>query len=518
MKKHFLLIALAAAIAASSCSKEKNDDPTPEPTDDPTTNPTIDPTPTGEFTQKLNYTDANQIIYNPDMGFFSSKLVTVTPDGVTNKESVIKKITKPAGRFSGTYNKDDNFDILLLKIDISAFSSRNGGKEGKLTDKALSDIAEIFASFKGTGKTAFVQFAYDPDYDGKKTTNSKGEEVYADVEPKDFNLLLDHVSQIVNVVKPYQQYITAIRCGMVGPYGEMHSTIYAGDKDGRECGYIAEIMERFADAMQKEGVDLPLLVRQPRFMYSYLNLTGKTDYKTATPDLTGKNHIFGFFNDGYLGSDSDLGTFRKKDREGEIRFMSFFTKSTPYGGEITRSSDKSEIPLWLSDLEGSVKEMFTIHLSFLNIGYKAEVFEALSETEFKDETAFLYLFKHLGYRYVLTNSEIEPKGNTAEIRLQYRNDGFANMPFHRKKVLSVILQPESGDAIEIPTKQAFTNAPSGTSDPTSIALTVSTENLAAGRYTIYLKVSDTDGSYPVQFANDLWNNGLKANKIGEIEL
>ncbi|MBR6831573.1 MAG: hypothetical protein IKM58_05785, partial [Tidjanibacter sp.] len=46
------------------------------------------------------YTDANQIIYNPDMGFFSSKLVTVTPDGVTNKESVIKKITKPAQMIS----------------------------------------------------------------------------------------------------------------------------------------------------------------------------------------------------------------------------------------------------------------------------------------------------------------------------------------------------------------------------------------------------------------------------------
>ncbi|MBP5504269.1 MAG: DUF4832 domain-containing protein [Bacteroidales bacterium] len=509
MKKHFLLLAISAMIAATSCNKEKDDDPNP--------NPTPDPTPTGEFTQNIDYTDHNDIIYNPDMGFFSSKLVTVTPDGVSNKESVIKKITKPAGRFSGTYNKDDNFDILLLKIDISAFSSRNGGKEEKLTDKALSDIAEILASFKGTGKTAFVQFAYDPDYDGKKTTNSEGKEVYADVEPKDFNLLLDHVSQIVHVVKPYQQYITAIRCGMVGPYGEMHSTIFAGDKDGRECGYIAEIMERFADAMQQEGVDVPLLVRQPRFMYSYINLTGKTDYKTAIPDLTGKNHIFGFFNDGYLGSDSDLGTFRKKDREGEIHFMSYFTASTPYGGEITSSSDKNEVPLWQSDLEGSFKEMFTIHLSFLNIGYKAEVFEALSETDYNGETAFLYLFKHMGYRYVITNSEIEPKGNSAEIRLQYRNDGFANMPFHRKKVLSVIFKPENGDAIEVSTNQEFVNAPSGTSNPTSIALSVSTEKLSAGKYTVYLKVSDADGDYPVRFANNLWNDGLKANKIGVIE-
>ena len=124
----------------------------------------------------------------------------------------------------------------------------------------------------------------------------------------------------------------------------------------------------------------------------------------------------------------------------------------------------------------------------------------------------------MGYRYVLTNSEIEPKGNSAEIRLKYRNDGFANMPFHRKKVLSVIFQPKSGDAIEIPTKQAFTNAPSGSNDPTSIALTVSTEKLPAGKYTVYIKVSDSDGDYPVRFANDLWNDGLKANKIGEIEL
>ncbi len=514
MKKLLLLISLTSIFALNSCNKDKNDEPTPAPI--PTPTPT--PTPSDPNAQPLDYTDANQIIYNPDMGFFSSKLVTVTPDGVTNKESVIKKITKPAGRFSGTYNKDDNFDILLLKFDISAFSERNGGEEIKLTDKALDDISSILASFQGTGKTAFVQFAYDPDYDGKKTTNSKGEQVYADVEPKDFNLVLDHISQIIHAVKPYQQYITAIRCGLVGPYGEMHSTIYAGDKDGKECGYITEIMERYADAMQQEGVDIPLLVRQPRFMYSYLDLTGKTDYKTATPDLTGKNHIFGFFNDGYLGSDSDLGTFRKKDREGEIKFMSYFTQSTPYGGEITRSSDKSEIPLWQSDLEGSVKEMFTIHLSFLNIGYKAEVFEALSETSYNGETAFLYLFKHMGYRYLLTNSVINVNGSDAEINIEYKNNGFANMPFHRKKEMFIIFQPESGDPIATDTKQVFANAPSGQETATAASFKLSTEKLTAGKYTVYLKVSDPDGTYPVQFANNLWNEELKANKIGEIEI
>ncbi|MBR4215089.1 MAG: hypothetical protein IKR94_07185, partial [Bacteroidales bacterium] len=85
MKQHFLLLAFSAMIAATSCNKEKDDNPNP--------NPTPDPTPTGEFTQNIDYTDHNDIIYNPDMGFFSSKLVTVTPDGVSNKESVIKKIT-----------------------------------------------------------------------------------------------------------------------------------------------------------------------------------------------------------------------------------------------------------------------------------------------------------------------------------------------------------------------------------------------------------------------------------------
>ena len=82
----------------------------------------------------------------------------------------------------------------------------------------------------------------------------------------------------------------------------------------------------------------------------------------------------------------------------------------------------------------------------------------------------------------------------------------------------IIFQPESGDPIETATKQVFANAPSGQETATAASFKLSTEKLTAGKYTVYLKVSDPDGTYPVQFANNLWNEELKANKIGEIEI
>ena len=46
---------------------------------------------------------------------------------------------------------------------------------------------------------------------------------------------------------------------------------------------------------------------------------------------------------------------------------------------------------------------------------------------------------------------------------------------------------------------------------------IGTADLPEGQYTLYLKISDDDGEYPIQLANDLWNEKLKATKIGEFK-
>ena len=157
-------------------------------------------------------------------------------------------------------------------------------------------------------------------------------------------------------------------------------------------------------------------------------------------------------------------------------------------------------------------EMFTNHLSVLNIGYKESVFRELNKFNYKNEPAFKYLIKHMGYRYVLTDVLLEYPENLSEmdINLTFINNGFANLPYHRKKVMTVLFEKDGEIVFE-------KKDPNLVFDGKDKSFVLNTSKLPEGSYAIYLKISDFDGNYPIQLANKgLWNSDLKATKIGEI--
>ncbi len=510
--------------------------------------------------QSLDYSDSNQIIYNPDMGFYSAIDICVEQNGVLNKSSVLSHISETAAGFSGTYDDNAVFNLLHLKFDLSAFSSnaiRNINKEGEvgnvtsgvtgeLTAAALNDINEILGAVEEAGKTSIVRFCYDYRYQGQKKyadsnnqeirdnliwvsndgtdnagykllLNQWGNPVYADVEPApgDFETVLSHIQSITPLLIANQKSITAIECGMIGPYGEMHSTTLAGPAtiNGNEVedGYIIQVMHKFLTGLG--NTELPFLVRQPKFIRNYLAYYGDT-YKSK----------LGMYNDGYLGSDTDLGTFDNGStaRRNDIEYLEQFTSKTPYGGEMCHDYGDSNHPaLWReASLESSVNEMFSVHLSFLNIAWNDTVlawadsanhsFGGISDNNIvRGERFFQYLIKHMGYRYLLTDSVFKYPENKASLtaELKFENKGFANIPYHRKKSMSVIFEKDGNVVME--------RTVSGqTFDGSDKALTVDTSSLASGSYLVYLKVSDSDGAYPIRLANNLWKEELKANKIG----
>lgn len=512
---------------------------------------------TRQQVQNLNYTDSEQIIYNPDMGFYTAIDICVEENGIRNKTEVLEEIKAEAVGYSGSYNSDAKFNLLHLKFDISAFSDNairkitknentgkvTTGKTQALTKSALDDIEEVLHAVEVAGKTSIVRFSYDYQYQGQKKyadngnneirdnlvwvkkdengndlyklyENKWGNTEYADVEPlsEDFNTVLSHITAISPLLIANQKSITAIECGMIGPYGEMHSTSLAGEKDGLEDGYIIEIMNKFLTELK--DTDIPFLVRQPKFIRNYLSAKGNT-YKSK----------LGMYNDGYLGSKTDLGTFADGGsvRSSEINYLEPFTSKTPYGGEMCHDYGDSDNPaLWrTSFLESSIDEMYKVHLSFLNIAWNDTVlawadskdgkYGGINENnKVKNERFFQYLIKHMGYRYILTESVFETSddGGPLEIRLNFENKGFANIPYHRKKILILYFVKDENPKL---TK----TLPNMVFDGNSKVITIDTSLLASGTYTVYLKVSDEDGAYPIRFANNLWEPTLMANKIGQ---
>ena len=488
--------------------------------------------------QNLDYTDSGKVIFNPDMGFYSVVKATVTQNDISIEEEYKKRLENhnPICE-DGVYPEKNNplwsaaFDQLLIEFDISAFSKRNGGTEsinGEKVHLPVNEIKDVLNRVKSAGKTALIRFSYDPEFNGDGENR--------DVEPEDFGLILTHIEDICSAVKDYSQVITGIQCGMVGPWGEMNFTTYSKhmkkddfikyafdyeldldstpDKndDYIENGYLVLIMRKFTKELEKNGCDVPLLVRQPRFIYDYIKRRNSNfDFNGEdVPDLfipgSSQKEFYrlGIYNDGYLGSESDTGTFTIS-RAQETVFMKAFTNHTPYGGELI-----GDYKLKSSDSDSFI-EMFENHLSVLNIGYKESVFRKLNKFNYEGESAFKYLIKHMGYRYVLKDVYFDFPGNVSEIdiSLKIENTGFANLPYHRKKVMTVLFDKHGHGVIE-------KKNPNLIFDGTDKSFTLNTEILPEGSYTVYLKVSDEDGKYPIRFANDLWNDNLKANKIGTI--
>ena len=508
----------------------------------------------------ISYEDSDEVFFNPDIGFYCAVEVPVGKSQNYNvnfpNHSKFFNVKNPFYDLDAKTN-EAKFKLVHLKIDISRYSDSNKfdssneyksngsiqGNPDAFTSEKLADLKNILSDLRTYDETAIVRFCYDAGYDGHGQDGTQ-------IEPTDFKKILDHIKVICPALKDYTDVITAIECGLIGPWGEMNSTPYTKAMSANEynkyastyglnkitsstsveCGYIIILMKAYLDELWNNGVNVPLLVRQPKFLSLFLE---------ACPSLSpSEKNMLGIFNDGYLGTDSDTGTFSNFETrvQQDIPFMADSTNHTPYGGEICDSTSKT--PLWEDKLDYAVEEMSTVHLSFLNIGWNYNVLNWSDKDDhtwsyeykknnqnlirtmnksnkvsaYGNKKLFQVLLRYMGYRYLITQSNLSyyEESKKLEVELEIQNKGFANMPYHRSKNLTAYLVSSSGNKTKIPVNgENFTGQ---SSLSFNFALPADLEN---GDYTVYIKFANKDGHYPVQFANkNIWNTELSANKVG----
>ena len=455
------LLAFSVTIGLTACAPI-----IPPGTVDP---PQVDPPPTETVAvQTLDYTESTAALSNPDQGFYIPLSVTVKADGITYDPNVI-----------GTTK------LYHLRMDISAYSANAGGTDRPLSKAALDGIASLLDLLREHDKNAIVRFCYAPGF-GKD----------ANCEPSLENMV-GHAKQFLAVLETHPATVTAVEVGMVGPWGEMHTSEIVKDP-----ATINTLIDAFLDNTST----LPVLVRTPKMIYNYLKV----------PDHLAITRL-GLFNDGYLGSETDLGTY--EDRETDVAFISGQTAHLPFGGEVTVPDST------LHNIETCLPEMNKIHLSYLNAEWDNRVIEKWKNTfytqacglerQYYGKTAFTYIQNRLGYRFVLKNSVFTYSSSSEKlnVRLTLQNAGFGNL--NRNKRAKLIFTDSTGATAFI-------------ADYGEIALKDELEfnvehGLESGKYDVYLRIYGEELQsaplYCVKFANDgLWNNDLKANKIGSFEL
>ena len=453
----------------------------------------------------INYQESTETINNPGAGYTKTLWYKCKPNETA--------IQNPTG------------NLVLMFVDIGAFSSGVNGttttdSEGNsvYTEGTDYDLDEqFFTAMRGTlencrknGSTVALRFRYDAN--GK--TNP---------EPASFEQVLHHIAQIKQdgFLEDYKDILMFVESGFVGAWGEQHSGKYTS------LEYKAQLLEAMLDLVPD---DIPVTVRTPNIFAKWAGIETKdmADW-ISEPDSNAAR--VGLYNDGYMGSDSDLGTY--SNRAVETAWLGRQTTRTYYGGEFSGNLEWTQkFDTYLP--ENAVPEMYQTHLSYINSNiYKlyenytfGEAYDVsgVDNSAYYGQTVFKFIRDHLGYRFVVRDcdlSQTAEQGSTFNLKLDVENTGFAN-PI-RPQNAEILLEKDGVYTVQdiaIDSRNWY----SCTTAQENLEIQVPS-NLEAGEWNVYLRLSVGNQDIPdgnlrtVQFANpDIWNASLGANKLGAVQI
>ncbi len=408
----------------------------------------------GLVEQNLDYSDHLQELHNPARGTTHHKGFYLRPGKTLDLKS------------NGTvYN-----DFMRFLIDLGGFSSNawekdaGGNKVSRgvsqpLDEVSLNNVRAALDSLHRRGGACTIRASYDIDCRGS--------------QDPDIETTLIHTKQLAELYSDYEDVIHFVELGMFGTCGEMTT----GGQDNH-----AKALQTF---LENSSDGIKVGVRSPQVVALWMGL--KDPYSTwyVFPDFRAGSERFqdstrseryakymdrvGLYNDGYLGSDNDLGTFGAGEpypisRENVISWMEEFGVAVPYGGDFVCNYNPETRPP-LNTAEYLSYEGFRTHTSYIGGSMAGTCYN------FMDTTTFVgidpeysgkvkgreYVRDHLGYRFVLRKSALSDSvalGGKLQLKLNIQNVGFANNLTSGKATL--ILKRSSseaapaGGAVEIP--------------------------------------------------------------------
>jgi len=388
-----------------------------------------------------------------------------------------------AARCRQYLNADDR-QLMMAEINLNNYSDTDLG------ENALLQLDSILSEVSSAKKQLILRFLYD--WDGRAM----------ETEPAEISQIMRHMDQVSAVVNRHAETVFIVQGVFTGNHGEMNTTRYGSLADCRL------LMTHLADTLSPS---IFLAVRTPSQLRGITQSRSPVTSETAF-DGTLSSRL-GLFNDGMLGSASDLGTYGessfadsaspsgKGTREEELSFQDSLCQYVPNGGETVIDNP-------FNDLENAIADMRRMHISYLNRDYDSAVFNKWSSSIYEEEGIFQgrngldYIEAHLGYRYVLTGAALSYeslKNTPAALSFSIRNTGFA--PAYQCFEGTVTLRhTATGILLSIPAQLDTRTIKAGSEAAFTVSLPV--RSLPEGSYEVSFGLMDPRTDQPVLFANE----------------
>lgn len=554
--------------------------------------------------QALDYTENPVDIPNPDRGFYRPESYVIpvasgTP-GFPDLGAVISGTTVFV-----------NARIVYMEFDLKNFSSNaplNGkpigpwsaegatppeyGTTQPLTPAALDYVRAALQKVRESEAVAIVKF----NYDGRGHTyvdNKSFNQLIHDCEPgapkgriwyesgvveksdlcgipghEDKNWVQYHLWQLGSVFGEFEECIMAVKGGIFGPWGEMHSSSYARTAKGYH--WLLKALLGYVPASRS------ILVHAGGVM-AWHNLEYGTDYSFTNlmpaPERGTPAQRFGMFNDSYSagsrgsvpddnGSLSEgfalIGTGNHGDYDRNAVLTWMRNQNNFYGGETVSPGPEENI---YPRFPNALYEAAYAQTTHLNTSYSQRTYKlwgdfvynkenvtapftpphdgvtrtAIFDPVYNGRNGMEFMRDRLGYRLVLRQAQVsewvKQKG-TLRFAGKVQNVGFGNI-VNRKNV-RVILQAKNGgssytaltDLDPRDWRPDLDNRPDNTAAWRDLIFSVKMEafgKVPQGDYDIFLKINDPKETVRnrrcIQFANhNIWSTGLGANYIGSTKI
>lgn len=467
----------------------------------------------------LDYNESTRIIQNSDCGFYkavSYKLTKNNTEALWNKEFFANAI------------KTESF--LHIRLGLEDFSTNAGGKDSEISQNVLTCLQQTFNELRLAGATAIIRFSYN--VEGVRRGGK-----YADNEPG-IELIKKHIISLGTVISVNQDVILGVETGMLGPWGEQHSTIMGNPQN---INSYYQIIEAWLDSLPD---DMFISNRRPLYFRHWANIklnlgltadnVGELDVNELDVSEHDRNDLkrIGCYNDGYLGSDTDWGTY--DNREQELKWLNGQTR-TMFGGEVIVDDITNGMGEF-NNIGFLEQEAFITRTSYLNIDWNYE--KVISNWQkntytgndklYKDANVSEYYFvkNRLGHRLYLANSQLSKtidleKSAVLKLSGEIANAGFSNVA--TKKKVQIILNNEKARSV-FSTDYNINGIMGAEHGNYDISVNVP-KTLPIGKYAVYMRISSVhekglSGVRALQFANkqEQYNSEIGGNLLGYIEV
>jgi len=431
----------------------------------------------GDNTKVYDYTyveDSQVNIGNPDRGFYEA---TYSLDEATDSDYNQFISAKEAG-----------LSIVYARIFLNKYI------EDKIPSYVISAIDKNLKDAKEAGIKIILRIQYrEGEGDEKDATKERIEE---------------HLDKLTTILQKNKDVISIVQAGIIGYSGEWHGFTKGGDFH-RDTEGFKENRLAIIEHLNKIFPDKFIMIRTPMHKEIVLgDLVGSSrDYEeptnaaVTTEEISYSDNLIskvGHYNDCFLSSDTDMGTYESADLDFWRDYVKEDSKYVPVGGETCEDD-----PIY-TNCENALKDLKAYRWSFINMSYNQDVIQ-----RWKDEGCYDEINENVGYKLVANDIHIEQSKEKVFITLNMSNNGFAS-PFIKYKVAYTLLNESSLKEYTYPVTMDIRKFKPKTQN--SIDIEINTKEIPAGTYCVNLNIGEDINT--LKLANeDIWDEELKTNKL-----